>query len=83
MASYLITADIRDLSEVYSMRARELEGSTEKQLLWDIAIEAYPPCQSGWGEVNSQMTIMGNRSTYSGVTSDSGVSPLRTRMMLP
>jgi len=33
--------------------------------------------------VNPQMTIMGNRSTYSGVTSDSGVSPLRTRMMLP
>ena len=37
--------EIRDEAEVYSMRVRELEVSVEKQRLWDIAIEAYPPYQ--------------------------------------
>ena len=27
------------------MRVREVEDSVEKQRLWDIAVEAYPPYQ--------------------------------------
>ena len=37
--------EIRDGTEVYSMRVREVEDSVEKQRLWDIAVEAYPPYQ--------------------------------------
>ena len=36
---------IRDGVDVYSMRVREVENSGEKQRLWDIAIEAFPPYQ--------------------------------------
>ena len=37
--------EIRDETEVYSMRAREVLDSVERQRLWDIAVEAYPPYQ--------------------------------------
>jgi deazaflavin-dependent oxidoreductase (nitroreductase family) len=37
--------EIRDESEVHSMRVREVEDSAERQPLWDIAVQAYPPYQ--------------------------------------
>ena len=37
--------EIRDGTEVYSMRVREVEDSVERQRLWNIAVEAYPPYQ--------------------------------------
>jgi deazaflavin-dependent oxidoreductase (nitroreductase family) len=37
--------EIRDGTEVYSMRVREVKDSVEKQRLWKIAVEAYPPYQ--------------------------------------
>ena len=37
--------EIRDRTEVYSMRVREVVGSAEKQRLWNIAVKAYPPYQ--------------------------------------
>lgn len=37
--------EIRDKTEVYSMRVREVVDSAERQRLWDIAVEAYPPYQ--------------------------------------
>ncbi len=37
--------EIRDEAEVYSMRVREVVDSVERQRLWDIAVEAYPPYQ--------------------------------------
>ncbi len=37
--------EIRDGTEVYSMRVREVVDSVERQRLWDIAVEAYPPYQ--------------------------------------
>ena len=37
--------EIRDGVEVYSMRVREVEDGAEKQRLWDIAVEAFPPYQ--------------------------------------
>lgn len=37
--------EIRDKTEVYKMRAREVVDSGERQRLWAIAVEAYPPYQ--------------------------------------
>jgi len=37
--------EIRDETEVYSMRVREVVESSEKRRLWDIAVAAYPPFQ--------------------------------------
>jgi deazaflavin-dependent oxidoreductase (nitroreductase family) len=37
--------DIRDGSEVYAMRVREVVDSAERERLWKIAVEAYPPYQ--------------------------------------
>ena len=35
--------EIRDKSDVYSMKVREVSDSDEKQRLWGIAVEAFPP----------------------------------------
>lgn len=35
--------EIRDKTEVYSMKVREVSDADEKKRLWDIAVEAYPP----------------------------------------
>ena len=35
--------EIRDGAQVHSMRVREVVDSVERQRLWDIAVEAYPP----------------------------------------
>ena len=37
--------EIRDKTEVYPMRVREVVEPAERQRLWDIAVEAYPPYQ--------------------------------------
>ena len=37
--------EIRDATEVHSMRVREVVDSVERQRLWDIAVAAYPPYQ--------------------------------------
>jgi len=37
--------EIRDETEVYKMRVREVVDSVERQRLWDIAVAAYPPYQ--------------------------------------
>jgi deazaflavin-dependent oxidoreductase (nitroreductase family) len=35
--------EIRDAANVTPMRARELEDSAERDRLWDLAVEAFPP----------------------------------------
>ena len=37
--------EIRDGTEFYSMRVREVVDPVERRRLWDIAVEAYPPYQ--------------------------------------
>jgi len=37
--------EIRDKSEVYAMRVRKVVDSDERERLWNIAVEAYPPYQ--------------------------------------
>ena len=37
--------EIRDETQVHSMRVREVLDSVERKRLWDIAVEAFPPYQ--------------------------------------
>lgn len=37
--------EIRDATNVYAMRVREVEDAAEKQRLWDLAVKAFPPYQ--------------------------------------
>ncbi len=37
------SVEVRDLTEVYSMRVREVEDDTERERLWALAVEAFPP----------------------------------------
>ncbi len=37
--------EIRDKREVHAMRVREVVDSAERERLWKIAVEAYPPYQ--------------------------------------
>jgi len=37
--------EVRDGTEVYAMRTREVEDPTERARLWDLAVAAYPPYQ--------------------------------------
>lgn len=38
--------EIRDKTEVYTMRVREVVDADERQRLWQIAVKAFPPYQS-------------------------------------
>lgn len=38
--------EIRDKTEVYTMRVREVVDAEERKRLWAIAVEAFPPYQS-------------------------------------
>ena len=37
--------EIRDKSEMYAMRVREVVDPVERERLWKIAVKAYPPYQ--------------------------------------
>ncbi|MCY4651597.1 MAG: nitroreductase family deazaflavin-dependent oxidoreductase [Dehalococcoidia bacterium] len=37
------SVEIRDETEVYSMKAREVEDDDERSRLWDISVAAFPP----------------------------------------
>ncbi len=37
--------EIRDKTEVHSMRVREVENPVERERLWNIAVKAFPPYQ--------------------------------------
>jgi deazaflavin-dependent oxidoreductase (nitroreductase family) len=37
--------EIRDKGEVYAMRVREVVDSGERERIWNVAVEAYPPYQ--------------------------------------
>jgi deazaflavin-dependent oxidoreductase (nitroreductase family) len=44
--------EIRDKTEVYQMRVREVTDPNERQRLWDIAVKAYPPYQDYQAKTN-------------------------------
>ena len=49
--------EIRDKTEVYSMRVREVVDPTERQRLWDIALKAYPPYEEYQGRTSRVIPI--------------------------
>jgi deazaflavin-dependent oxidoreductase (nitroreductase family) len=49
--------EIRDKTEVYSMRVREVVDPTERQRLWDIAVKAYPPYEEYQGRTSRVIPI--------------------------
>ena len=49
--------EIRDEAQVYSMRVREVVDSVERQRLWDIAVEAYPPYQEYQGRTDRVIPV--------------------------
>lgn len=49
--------DIRDATEIYSMRAREVVDPIERRRIWDIAVEAYPPFQDYQEKTNRVIPV--------------------------
>ena len=49
--------EIRDKTEVYSMRVREVVDSAERQRLWDIAVAAFPPYQEYQDKTDRQIPV--------------------------
>ena len=49
--------EIRDKTKVYAMRVREVVDPVERQRLWDIAVEAYPPYQEYQGKTDRVIPI--------------------------
>ena len=49
--------EIRDGSQVFSMRVREETDSTERQRLWKIAVDAYPPYQDYQEKTNRVIPV--------------------------
>ena len=49
--------EIRDGSQVFSMRVREVTDSTERQRLWKIAVDAYPPYQDHQEKTNRVIPV--------------------------
>jgi deazaflavin-dependent oxidoreductase (nitroreductase family) len=37
------SVEIRDETEVFTMRVREIEDETERARLWDLSVAAFPP----------------------------------------
>jgi len=48
---------IRDKSEVYEMRVREVVDSVEREQLWKIAVKAYPPYQEYQDKTNRVIPV--------------------------
>jgi len=49
--------EIRDSTNVFDMRVREVSDSNEKQRLWDIAVVAYPPYQEYQDKTDRVITV--------------------------
>lgn len=49
--------EIRDKTEVFSMRVREVVDPVERQRLWDIAVEAYPTYQEYQGRTDRVIPV--------------------------
>jgi hypothetical protein len=49
--------EIRDKTEVFSMRVQEMLDPVERQRLWDIAVEAYPPYQEYQGRTDRVIPV--------------------------
>jgi len=49
--------EIRDKTQVYKMRVREVVDSIERERLWKIAVEAFPPYQEYQDKTNRLIPV--------------------------
>ncbi len=49
--------EIRDKTDIYAMRVREIVDADERQRLWAIAVKAYPPYQAYQDKTNRVIPI--------------------------
>ncbi len=49
--------EIRDKTEVYQMRVREVVDPAERERLWKIAVKAYPPYQEYQGRTSRLIPV--------------------------
>ena len=49
--------EIRDETEVHTMRVREVEDDTERARLWDIAVAAFPPYEEYQGRTTRKIPV--------------------------
>lgn len=50
--------EIRDKTELYTMRVREVDDPAERQRLWAIAVEAFPPYQEYQAKTDRLIPIL-------------------------
>ena len=49
--------EIRDETEVHTMRVREVRDDAERARLWDIAVEAFPPYEEYQGRTTRRIPV--------------------------
>jgi deazaflavin-dependent oxidoreductase (nitroreductase family) len=49
--------EIRDETDVYTMRVREVQDDAERARLWDIAVEAFPPYEEYQGRTTRKIPV--------------------------
>ena len=49
--------EIRDETEVYTMRVREVQDDAERDRLWDIAVAAFPPYEEYQGRTTRKIPV--------------------------
>ena len=49
--------EIRDETDVYTMRVREVQDDAERSRLWDIAVEAFPPYEEYQGRTTRKIPV--------------------------
>ena len=51
------SVEIRDETEVYAMRVREVEDDAERARLWDLSVAAFPPYQEYQGRTTRKIPV--------------------------
>ena len=49
--------EIRDETDVHTMRVREVQDDAERARLWDIAVEAFPPYEEYQGRTTRKIPV--------------------------
>ena len=52
-----VNVEIRDETEVYTMRVREVEGADERARLWELAVAAFPPYEEYQGRTTRTIPV--------------------------
>jgi len=51
------SVEIRDETEVYAMRVREVEDDAERARLWELSVAAFPPYQEYQGRTTRKIPV--------------------------